>query len=157
MYQKFKKYFLFVGIVFFSAIMSVNARILTIDEVVEQFNDTSLVKYLQEHDSDINCVVNSEGNTLDIYSDNEKISSFTFGNDYIEYDNRDSVITEETIDDNFMALLWITSIVESVFTLSGYDDKTIADNFPKENTFDQYGLEINGEDYDFETLANREH
>ena len=93
--------------------------------------------------------VNSTDKTLDIYSENKKTFSFVYGDDYIEYNNRSTVITEENLIDNISTVFGIQGVMESVFVLSGHENKTLSDKVTYTDTYDTYGIQLETESYNF--------
>lgn len=134
---------------FFSGVTNAYASILTMDSVSKQFNQSTIVTGISEFGSTLTSKVNASDKTLDIYSDDEKIFSFVYGDDYIEYDNRDTVITEENCDDEIFSYFWIEGIIESVFILSGYNNKGISEDVDYTNTYDTYGIQMVTESFKF--------
>lgn len=148
-----KKFFIaliLVIMVFFSSIVNVYARTLTIDEVSTQFDKSSIVEGLnQSGSSTIASQVNTTDKTLDIYTGTEKVFSFVYGDDYIEYNNRDFVVTEENSMDTILPAFMSYGVMESIFVLSGYENKTLKEDEDYTNTYDTYGIQLETESYQF--------
>lgn len=138
-----------VGITFFSTISNVYASILTIEKVSNQFDKSTIVQAFVELGSTVTSKVNTIGNTLDIYGDDEKVFSFTYGDDYIEYNNRSAVVTQENCTDDILTSFWLFGIMESVFVLSGYENKTLSEEAVYIDTYDTYGIQLETESYNF--------
>jgi hypothetical protein len=146
--------FVLIGIVSFQGIKNVYARMLTIDEVNEEFNNIYIVEF-NKVGAKISTAIDTTNKVLNIYNDGEIAVSFNYTDEYIEYDNRNAVISDETLDDNLNAMLMLIYINQSILNLSGYEDKTlttdssdIEDDFTK--TYDTYGLQVETEPYEFE-------
>lgn len=148
---KFKKIFFgfAFAIMYFFIIGNVSATTLKIEDVSKQFDKTPQIKELAEMGLNITSKVNTADRTLDVYDDDEKVFSFTYGQDYIEYDNLDFVVTEENYMDDFFDWFWIEGVIESVFTLSGYPNKSLLEDENYTNTYDKYGFELHLESYNF--------
>lgn len=126
----------------------VYASMLSINDVSKQFENSSVVQGLSQFGMSITSKVDSENKTLDINNESEKIFSFVYTDDYIEYSNRDTVITEDNCTDDIATAMWVVGIMESVFTLSGYEEKTLSDD-ANYNDYDTYGIQLETEDYEF--------
>jgi len=147
----FKKVFglILVGIIFFSTITNVYASTLTIDNVSKQFDKSTIIQGLAQLGSTFTSKVNTTDKTLDIYGEGEKIFSFTYGDDYIEYNNRSAVVTQENCTDDIATAFWLQGIMESVFVLSGHENKTLSEDGTYTNTYDTYGIQLETESYNF--------
>ncbi len=133
---------------FFVTIKNVYAKNLTIDEVSKEFNTSSIVEGLKALGSNISSKVNTGDNTLEIYSDSEKVFSFNYSTDYIEYNNRSASVTKESVEDDIATAIWLQGIIESILKLSGYTDKTLSEEVVL-NNYDSYGVEMETEHYEY--------
>lgn len=138
-----------VGITFFSTISNVYASMLTIENVSNQFDKSTIIQGLAQWELTFTSKVNTIDKTLDIYGDDEKVFSFTYGDDYIEYNNRSAVVTQENCTDDFVTGLWLFGIMESVFVLSGYENKTLSEEAFNTDIYDTYGIQFETESYNF--------
>lgn len=138
-----------VGIIFFSTITNVYASTLTIDNVSKQFDQSTIIKGLAQLGSNFTSKVDTNDKTLDIYSESEKIFSFTYGDDYIEYNNRSAIVTEENCMNDISTAFWIQGIMESIFVLSGYENKTLSEDGNYTDAFETYGVQLETESYNF--------
>ena len=151
----FKKIFglILVGIIYFSSFINVYASVLTIENVSKQFAQSTIIEGFAQLGSTFSSKVNTTDKTLDIYSEEEKVFSFVYGDDYIEYNNRSAVVTEENCMDDFATFFWLSSIMESIFVLSGYENKTLSDEDENKDvftdTYDKYGIQLETESYNF--------
>lgn len=139
----------FIGIMFFWGILNVNASTLTINDVSAQFEKTNTIKELSKLDLIVTSKVNTPDKTLDIYGNGEKIFSFTYGDDYIEYDNRSMTVTAENYMDGIKTFFWIQGVMESVFELSGNANKIIKEEEAYTKSYDTYGIQLETEDFSF--------
>lgn len=131
----------------FVGIVGINAATLNIEDVSRKFDEL-----IQEYDfleTTITSKVNTTDKHLDIYSDEEKIFSMIYGEDYIEYSNRSVEITKENCMDGVLDYIWIGNVINSVFELSGYTDKTLKEDVDYTNTYDIYGIQLESEKFDF--------
>ena len=151
MNKKVKKIFSgFVAVfMYFLLVNKVSAAILSIEDVSKQFNETPEIKELSGLFGTITSKVNFDEKTLDIYSKSEKIFVFKYTDEYIEYDNRNFVVTPENCMDGMFDILWVGGVMESVFILSGYENKGLVENVKYNNTYDEYGLQLDAENYNF--------
>ena len=145
-----------LGIMLLLPIGKVNAKILTIDEVVSTFSETPQIKELNDLGSKIEAKYNSAKKTIDVYaqdsenSESEIIASFVYNSsdNYLELNKRDYVVTEDNLFEGFYDALGMIGIIESVFIQSGYNNLTIKES-DYSNTYDTYGLQLETEHYDF--------
>ncbi len=138
-------------LVFFASIGNVFASTLNINSVASKFSNTTIIDSLNQ--SNITLKVNAIDSTLDVYVGEEKNKSFSYTTDYIEYNNRGAVVTQENCTEDIFTMIWIMGIVESIFSLSGYENMPISEeDFPEDftNNYDTYGLQIETEHYEFE-------
>ena len=151
MNKKVKKIFSGFVVVFmyFLLVNKVSAAILSIEDVSKQFNETPEIKEFAHLGLILTSRVNTNDKTLDIYNESEKIISLKYTDNYIEYDNRDFVITKENCmraTDQSFALY---GVIESIRILSGYEDKSFSESVKYTDTYDTVGYEIVTEWYDF--------
>jgi len=125
----------------FVGVISVNAATLTIEDVSKQFDKSNIFGFTSK--------VNNTDKTFDIYDNDEKTFSFTYGDDYLEYDNREVTITPENSANSMIPAFLIQNVLESVITLSGYTDKTLSEAATYINTYDTYGIQLEIESYNF--------
>lgn len=147
----FKKVFglILVPIILFLKNVNVYASILTVDNVSKQFDQSSLIQEINQFGRIVTSKVNTIDKTLDIYSDGEKFFSFTYGDDYIEYNNRSADVTEENCSEDTFTVYWLYGVMQSVFNLSGYNDKIVDFNESYVDTYDSYGIQFETEQYNF--------
>ena len=138
--KKFKKIFLIL-ILMFVGIVGVSAETLGIEKVSEQFDKSNIFGFTSK--------VNNTDKTFDIYDEDEKTFSLTYGDDYLEYDNREVTITPENYANSIIPAFLIQDVLESVITLSGYIDKTLSEDATYINTYDTYGIQLEIESYNF--------
>lgn len=136
-------------VTFFGLAGNVFAKMLSVDEISEKFPKTSIIEGFSQFTEEITSNVNSEDSTLDILVGGAKHNSFTYTSDYIEYNNRDGVITEENCGKNAFDVLLFSGVIESILNLSGYENITVSDDADLTNTFDTYGIQMEAEPYDF--------
>lgn len=148
--------FLLVGIMFFTSIGSVYAKTLTINEIKNKFNSSELIIFLNSlEENKIEAKVNDKASTLDIYSSDQKLFSFNYTNEYIEYSNRNAIVTKESAEEDMFTALWVTTIVDSIFELSGYTNISIfTDNKNYVDLYDTYGIQLETEPYSYSGQEN---
>lgn len=138
-------------IVLFWPIINVAAKEITIKDVSSEFVKSDMVEILKEPDKDITASLEEEAQTLNIYSGQQKIITFKYTDEYIEYDNRQAEITEETAPKDVINAFLIVGMMETILKLSGIDTQKLPDiedeNFT--DTYDTYGLEFETEPYSF--------
>ncbi len=146
-YQKYRKVIclFLVCIIFFSSINDVFAKMLTIDEVSSEFNKLG-IGYSSSVDS-----VNKK---LDIYLGSEKVMTFNYTDEYIEYIDRDTVLSKETAVNQFGIVFCLVGVVNSILNLSGYEDVGIAEDGEDSSKltdfqYDTYGIEMETEHYEY--------
>lgn len=171
-YKKIVGLFL-ISIISFSTISNVYAKVLTINEVSDKFNTLIVDVYqffnlvskeplfeellnssnLFGGNTKVTSSVNTNNNTLDIYIEsddvNEKVFSFTYTNEYIEYDNRNAIVTKEKALEDAKTGTWITYITKAILELSGYKNKDLAEDKDYTNTYDTYGYQLESEPFDY--------
>ena len=110
--------FLFVGVV--------NAKTLSIEEVIDGFNNSTFIKPTNEsadESSKVTAVNNTDASSIDIYVGEELSRSYSYSEGYIHFtDNRE--ITEENANDQLFDLIYLSSLFEGVITKSGFDVNT---------------------------------
>lgn len=126
---------------------------LTIDSVSKQFNQSTIIDGFTQLGANFTSKVDTIYKTFDIYNESGKIFSFTYGDDYIEYDNRSAVITEENLkymnNNDILTIFWIQGIMESILILilSSYENKILSENYT--NEYEKYGVQLETESYNF--------
>ena len=90
---------------------------------------------------------------LNLISDDDVFASFDYKNDYIEYDNENVEINDESVFNNFAAIIYFEGIMETLFNLIGYKDMTLKyDELGKELSeefYNTYGFYIKSEPYEY--------
>lgn len=142
--KKLSKLFL-VFILLFGFGNNVFAEMYDINTVASEFSNSYSIKGMSEIFGPISASV-SDGK-INLVSEGEVLSSFNYTNEYIEYNNRSAVVTEDNYIDDIPQTIFMEGIIETLFNLSGYNDKTIK---TYENiTYEEYGFYIETEDYKF--------
>ena len=144
--KKFKMLCLSIMLMF-AGIVGINAATLTVEDVSTQFN--KIFEDVDGIESIITSKVNTTDNRLDIYSEEKKVFSMVYGDDYLEYNNRSAEITKENCMEDFANMIWLGGVIQSVFDLSGYSDKTLKEDVDYTNTYDTYGIQLESEKFDF--------
>ena len=137
--------FMFVGV------NGVKAESVSIDDLISNFDKTELVKAYNQIGSSISLTKDESNNKLNVIFDEEVSGSYSYTDEYVEYDNRDVEVTEENCMGNLSDILYMVSIMESIFISSGYEGKTISDDMPVDISYDEYGIVIETEPYSFES------
>lgn len=130
-----------VGLSVFVITKNTSARIITINEVSEEFNQSSVVQLLNKLGGKIKSQVNENDHTLDIYKSDSVIFSAKYGDYYLEYNNRDTVINEENYGLQTTNLSLIYSLATSILKLSGHEDKTLTDLKNSIQKSDNYNID----------------
>lgn len=143
--------FLFIG--------NINAKVLDVEEVIDGFLNTTLIKqtnsYAQDNEK-ISVVANDDNKTFDIYMGSELLRSYSYRDGYI-YFSDDSEITEEVANNQFYDFILLGSFIEGVVNKSGFNFETLND-VPEDFVFDfdKYGIEIQSEHYEFSSGSEEE-
>lgn len=137
---------LFLGIILLFVFCSnVFAEIFDINTVAREFSNSYTIKAMSEFLGPISANV-SDGK-INLVSEGEVVASFNYTNEYIEYDNRSAVVTEDNYSADIPQTIFVEGIIETLFNLSGYNDKTIEGD---ENiTYEEYGFYVETEAYKF--------
>lgn len=138
------------GMIFFLFIGSVYAKMLSIDEVNTSFK-TNFIDVFNQLGGNISSKVDTTNKVLDIYSEDVKFMSLKYTDEYIEYDNRDAIVSKDTAGSNFGAILFVDGLMRSIFKLSGYENKDISSDqdIDFKNTYDTYGIQMETEHYQY--------
>ena len=150
-YQGSKKVFVFllVGSMFFSSISNIYAKTITINEVANGFNNSTIIAGLNQFGGNITSSVDTTNGKLDVYDGTDKVFSLNYTYDYIEYDNRSATVTKENAEKDVSTMFVLYGIMESIFKLSGYDDKTLSKDATYTDTYDTYGIQLLTEPYSY--------
>lgn len=84
---KIVSYVLLLGIVFFSLTSIVYAKVLTINEINEEYKKI-FIDEINSIGGNLSSSIDTTNKTLDVYSDSTKIASYKYTDEYIEYENR---------------------------------------------------------------------
>ena len=147
--------FVFV-LCFVFRVENVSARMLTIDEIYDkvvadfigELND--YVDGFEEYDYSYSLSKDDVNKKFDFYFNNEKLVSFNYTNEYIEYDNRNGVITQDNFQSELYSVMCMGGIVQAILDLSGNEDRIISDDDISifKDTYDEYGLQLITEYYE---------
>ena len=147
------KILVFTFVLMFMGVITGKAATLNINDVSEKFND--LVKENDLFASEIISKVNTTDKRFEVYSGEDIAYSMTYGDDYLEYENRSVELTKENCVEDLLTYIFLGNTMQSIFELSGYTNKTLNDENGYENNYDTYGLQLEAEHYSFsETLEN---
>ena len=142
--------YILVSAAFFLGISTANARMLTSEEVFNDYN-TTFIEPMNSHGAGLTVTNDTTNKKYIISSGTDELLTFNYNNEYIEYDNRSAVITEDNIEQQVGVMFCYDAMVNTILRLSGYDDKTIkSEEFPYlEDTFEPYGYQVTYEHHDF--------
>ena len=148
--SKQKNEIFFFGFIVFCMLFSihtVSARMLTIDEVIKEFQNNKEIKESNEDGYAIECKKNPTEKTLDIYLNKEKVLSYQYTDSYIEYIEPVQTITDENsqemMEKQFGVLAYASYFLNSIYSLSGYN-------------YDSSPLQEESDKLDFDLLSNPE-
>lgn len=152
-----KKIFFSLGVFLLCSVLFLNtdnvaASVLKVEDIISDFNQSSAVEELSSLGIDLTSKKDELNQLLDIYNNEEKVFSFTYGDDYLEYNNRDAEVTEENAYDDIFTAIYIDLVLDSIFRLSGYNNKTFSDNLAADLdkiSYDEYGFKMEVEPYSF--------
>lgn len=136
--MKRKGILLFLLILLPVMVIKVDAKVFTIDEVSENLNKENFATK-----------VNTEGKTLDFYSDDDVLFSFKYSDDYILYDDPVSEVTEDNLGMAAASTLYFSEIMKSIIAMSGVTVDTFKDEITSCTDYDTYGLAIKELEYNF--------
>lgn len=140
----FKKMFsiLLCSLMFFTDLLDTYAEIIDINDVEQKFEELS--PYNLEIDS-----TNKKINVMN--NDNQVAFSFTYGDDYIEYENRNGNITEENAIEEGSKNIIFNYLLNALAELAGNNNELNFDNFNPDNVdYDVHGLQVESIPYSFE-------
>ncbi len=134
-----------------SNILKVSAKMLTVNEVSEGLKDSTIIKLFNSEDGAFSSKVNTDAKTLDLYVGEEVYLSLNYTDEYLEYDNKGTVITIDNYNETVGQSLMLTGVMETIFNLSGYTLEDLGWDTESEVEYDinyeRHGLEIINEDY----------
>lgn len=145
----------YLKIIFFCCIMFlfhgvVDAEIIGIDKVVNELPNTYTIRAFNELGSSISANVDKENYKLNLLGEGEVISSFDYTDEYIEFDNRETEVTEDNHNNDFFDAIFVDGIVKSLFNLNGFIDKTIDEEINiSDISYEEYGIQMEVEHYEY--------
>lgn len=134
---------------------------ILVENVIENFNNSDMIKAFKEFGSNIEAKLNKKDNKIEIYATymdeenknevTEKVIEFNYESNRIYYSN-DEELTEEAAENSIAADLMIAQMMQTIFDLSDCSGMTLKEDAPidKEDSFEKYGIQLIGEDYKFE-------
>ena len=145
-----KKIISFIIINFILIIPAVQAKKITIDEIVTEFPNSKIAKQIGFTNY---LIKNDTGNKAIIYYDktnNKELTKFTYTDDYIEFTSNVTV-TKDNIDSEVEKLIYdelLENILsETIFKLSGSENKYLKNE--NVNSYEEDGLILNIEKISF--------
>lgn len=137
------------AILFFTATTVVSARMMTMKEISDDFNE-NFIEVLQGDGSSLNTVIDEENTTFTVKYGNEELMKFNYTDEYMEYDVRGTQITEEKSEESFVQMFIIRYLLDSIFRVSGHDGYELSDEEADySSTYDTYGLEVESEEFHY--------
>lgn len=126
-----------VGILLIIKTNNVNASNLTLENIIECYPKTQMGTFFQQYDINVRMEADNDENKLNLYNkENEKILILDYNKEenYLEYKNTE--FKEFDLETPINLLF----VMQSVFLASGFDNKTIKDEYYDVNSYDEYGL-----------------
>ena len=141
--------FVFMLCITFIATSKVHAVNLTVDQVIEGINNSSIVNYYASSNYPLTIEKDTENHKIKIYNnDIEAFISMDYGDDYIEYENDVATITYEVASKSLFHDIMLVNLLDIIFDLAGYEDKALDfENGDFTNTYDTYGFLLTTESY----------
>lgn len=135
-----------IGVLSLFFVKEVNAKVYTIEEFANKYNE------IMDSDSlDAHAFI--ENDKLQIYDKNKTELLFTFYHDgkSIYYEDYESVISETTerFKYDLNVMVHIQLITETLMSLMGYENVELDDESMDNNNYDKYGFILTGEYYEF--------
>ena len=134
-----------------SNMLKVSAKMLTVNEVATALKDSTIIKLFDDEDAKFSSQVNTDQKTLDLYAGEEIILSLKYTDEYLEYDNRDFVVTAENCNGDIGQTLMLTGVIETLINLSGYNIQELDNDsdVKLDLSYDKHGMEFISEPYNF--------
>lgn len=153
--MKLKKiFFMFVTMVcvLFLASNTVSAANITVDQVINGLEESTIVKYYNDSGYPLTITKDTTNHKIIIKNDTiEAYLAVDYTDDYIEYTNDINDITYEVASKSFFQDLILYYFTDVIFDLAGYEDKTIfSDDADFTNTYETYGFTLTTEDFDIQ-------
>ena len=128
----------------------VSAKMLTIDEIVEEFPKTEIIKDFNKQEANIKLSLDKQNNKIKYIINEIEYGIYNYTDEYIEFDDRNTEITDETSIKNVTNYFGIAGLLSAVLNKAGYQNKFIKseEGLEFENSYDKYGLQINSEKYE---------
>lgn len=148
---------LLVGILLFSNVQNVYAKLTSIDEVAKEFTKTKIISKLNAQGSALSSSVDTKNKKLIIKSEGVTVASFDYTEDYVLYDNKKFEMTKENYDEEVakqaVRSFSVNGVIESILNVMGYTNITIGEgngNLGKNGiTYKEYGFEMELTSYEF--------
>ena len=132
-----------------------DARTITIEEIIKNFNESS---YTTEMSNLLSAEIKSEDDDtnkqIKIYTDDEVIAILNYNDEYIEYKNDEETTNDEEALARAINGIWLESLIDSAIKSAGHNNKSVL--APETNNFEKYGLEIIEEEYKINSELNIE-
>ena len=141
---------IFLCCVIFLFCRVVDAKIIGVDEVANEFSTSYTIKTLNAIGSSLSASVDKTNNKINFFSEDGLFCSFVYTSEYIEYDIRDIVITDENYWNYFTTAFAIEGVMESLLNLSGHQDISIMGKIEEESiNYEEHGVQLNYDTYLF--------
>lgn len=141
---------LFGCILMFLFCYNVFAEMIAIDDVAEEFGKTYTISSLNQLGSTLSAEVDIKNYKFNFMGDGEVVDAFDYTDEYIEYNNRDAVVTENNYDDDWETIFYIEGIVEALFNLTGNKDMMLNEEMDIANiSYEEYGFQMETEPYEY--------
>lgn len=136
-----------------TSLIRVDAAVVKIQEFNDALNNSQTFTSLNElSGKKISSKVNENDKTIDFYLDEEKFLSFKYTDEYIEYENRDTVITKENCTEDVPTIFMVVGSVDAMIKLSGHENETFNEEADDTETltYEKYGILLETEHFSFE-------
>ncbi len=141
-----------VGIMFFSSTNIVSADVIAKEKIIEKLNSSDL---FTSGEQKMSAKANDDDGTIEIYSNEEKLFSFTINEEYIELENYDVKITDDDAEEKLPAevirYFTVGEVINAIFELSGVSKEEIKtiDEHNFSDTYEKYGLQLELSNYEY--------
>lgn len=149
-----KVIFIFSTLILFTILkVDVFAKVLTIDEVINELNNGELKQYYQSFNMDLTVTNDTDNKKIIINTSNGILIEANYTDGYIEYKNDKENISAEEFENEITKYVGIGAITNAVLKLSGFENNAINDTYSYDN-FETYGLVMKSEKMDFTNVSS---
>ena len=138
----------------YAGLSSGSTSLIKIDDLFTGLQNASFYSIWHDNNYDVSFELDKDNNKLDIYLNNKKEVTLSYTDNYLEYDNSSVELNYENAAADLKKSFLIYYVFGTLSELSNISNKYLDINNDLSNTYDQYGIQMQTEEFSFKKNNN---